>query len=81
VSLVDGSEIKLLKGIERLIGKTLERRPVENWQPPRHVEAEPARPPRPPQRSRQPAAPARRPSQNRPSRHRTERTERVFSAS
>jgi len=81
VSLVDGSEIKLLKGIERLIGKTLERRPVENWQPPRHVEAEPARPPRPPQRARQPAAPARRPSQNRPSRHRTERTERVFSAS
>jgi len=52
VSLVDGSEIKLLKGIERLIGKTLERRPVQNWQPPRHVEAEPARAPRPPQRSR-----------------------------
>jgi len=34
VSLVDGSEIKLLKGIERLIGKTLERRPVADWQPP-----------------------------------------------
>jgi len=83
VSLVDGSEIKLLKGIERLIGKTLERRPVENWQPPRHVEAEPARPPRPPQRARQHAVPAR-PSQHRSSRHRTERTERTersFSAS
>ncbi|CAM3985740.1 DEAD/DEAH box helicase [Bordetella muralis] len=33
VSLVDQSEIKLLKGIERLIGKTIERLPVEGWTP------------------------------------------------
>src|SRR5690606_8106969 len=34
VSLVDNSEIKLLKGIERLIGKTIERRSVQGWTPP-----------------------------------------------
>ena len=34
VSLVDSSEIKLLKGIERLIGKTIERLPVQGWTPP-----------------------------------------------
>ena len=34
VSLVDSSEIKLLKGIERLIGKTIERKPVVGWTPP-----------------------------------------------
>src|SRR5690606_24944976 len=34
VSLVDNSEIKLLKGIERLIGKTIERLPVQGWTPP-----------------------------------------------
>jgi len=34
VSLVDGSEIKLLKDIERLIGKPIERKPVEGWTPP-----------------------------------------------
>ena len=34
VSLVDNSEIKLLKGIERLIGKTIERLPVQDWTPP-----------------------------------------------
>ena len=34
VSLVDNSEIKLLKDIERLIKKTIERKPVEGWTPP-----------------------------------------------
>jgi ATP-dependent RNA helicase RhlE len=34
VSLVDSSEIKLLKDIERLIKKTIERKPVEGWTPP-----------------------------------------------
>jgi len=34
VSLVDGSEIKLLKDIERLIGKAIERKPVVDWTPP-----------------------------------------------
>jgi ATP-dependent RNA helicase RhlE len=33
VSLVDNSEIKLLKDIERLIKKTIERKPVEGWTP------------------------------------------------
>jgi len=63
VSLVDGSEIKLLKGIERLIGKTLERRAVENWQPPARVEAEPPREPRrQPEHGRPPRPPRGRPS-------------------
>ncbi|MPT37388.1 MAG: DEAD/DEAH box helicase [Achromobacter sp.] len=34
ISLVDNSEIKLLKDIERLIKKTIERKPVEGWTPP-----------------------------------------------
>lgn len=34
VSLVDNSEIKLLKDIERLIKKTIERKPVADWTPP-----------------------------------------------
>ena len=34
VSLVDNSEIKLLKDIERLIKKTIERKPVLDWTPP-----------------------------------------------
>src|SRR5690606_24196536 len=34
VALVHNSEIKLLKGIERLIGKTIERRSVQGWTPP-----------------------------------------------
>ena len=35
VSLVDASEVKLLKAIERLIGKTIERVPVtSDWTPP-----------------------------------------------
>jgi len=34
VSLVDGSEIKLLKDIERLIGKPIARKPVDGWSPP-----------------------------------------------
>ncbi|WP_160355991.1 DEAD/DEAH box helicase [Bordetella sp. 02P26C-1] len=33
VSLVDNSEIKLLKAIERLIGKAIPRLPVEGWTP------------------------------------------------
>jgi ATP-dependent RNA helicase RhlE len=33
VSLVDNSEVKLLKAIERLIGKTIPRLPVEGWTP------------------------------------------------
>src|SRR5690606_13242190 len=33
VSLVDNSEIKLLKAIERVIGKTIARLPVEGWTP------------------------------------------------
>ena len=36
VSLVDNSEIKLLRDIERLIKKTIDRKPVEGWtRPPR----------------------------------------------
>ena len=34
VSLVDGSEIKLLRDIERLIGKAIERKTVDGWTPP-----------------------------------------------
>ena len=34
VSLVDNSEIKLLRDIERLIKKTIDRKPVEGWTPP-----------------------------------------------
>ncbi|MGE8628021.1 DEAD/DEAH box helicase [Achromobacter denitrificans] len=34
ISLVDNSEIKLLKDIERLIKKPIERRAVEGWTPP-----------------------------------------------
>jgi len=34
ISLVDDSEIKLLKAIERLINKTVERQPVTGWTPP-----------------------------------------------
>jgi ATP-dependent RNA helicase RhlE len=34
VSLVDASEIKLLKAIERVINKTIERVPVKDWTPP-----------------------------------------------
>jgi len=34
ISLVDDSEVKLLKAIERLIGKTVERKPVVGWTPP-----------------------------------------------
>ncbi|ARP93024.1 DEAD/DEAH box helicase [Bordetella genomosp. 13] len=34
ISLVDDSEIKLLKAIERLISKTIERKPVTGWTPP-----------------------------------------------
>ena len=34
ISLVDDSEIKLLKAIERLIKKTLDREPVDGWTPP-----------------------------------------------
>ncbi|WP_144636844.1 DEAD/DEAH box helicase [Bordetella genomosp. 13] len=34
ISLVDDSEIKLLKAIERLISKTIERKPVTGWVPP-----------------------------------------------
>ena len=33
VSLVDNSEIKLLRDIERLIKKTIDRKPVEGWTP------------------------------------------------
>ncbi|WP_208621833.1 DEAD/DEAH box helicase [Bordetella genomosp. 12] len=40
VSLVDNSEIKLLKAIERLIKKTIERKTVEDWTPPVGVVAE-----------------------------------------
>ncbi|QDJ50411.1 RNA helicase [Bordetella hinzii] len=41
VSLVDSSEIKLLKAIERLIKKTIERKTVDGWTPPVGVAAEP----------------------------------------
>ncbi len=34
VSLVDSSEIKFLKAIEKLIKKTIDRKPVEGWTPP-----------------------------------------------
>jgi ATP-dependent RNA helicase RhlE len=34
VSLVDASEIKLLKAIERVMNKTIERVPVKDWTPP-----------------------------------------------
>ncbi|WP_179280519.1 DEAD/DEAH box helicase [Bordetella genomosp. 1] len=40
VSLVDESEVKLLKAIERLIKKTIERKTVPDWTPPVGVSAE-----------------------------------------
>ncbi|AZY51044.1 DEAD/DEAH box helicase [Bordetella avium] len=41
VSLVDSSEIKLLKAIERLIKKTIDRKTVDGWTPPVGAVAEP----------------------------------------
>jgi len=49
VSLVDGEEIKLLRGIERLIRRRIERAEAENFVPAApgtHVEVSDARPPR-----------------------------------
>ena len=36
VSLVDHSEIKLLRAIERLMNREIERLPIEGWTPPAH---------------------------------------------
>ena len=50
VSLVDEEEIKLLKGIERLIKREIPRVSVEGFVPPARIEPEAPRPPRPQQR-------------------------------
>ena len=50
VSLVDHEEIKLLKGIERLIKREIPRVEVEGFVAPSKVEPEAPRPPRPQQR-------------------------------
>jgi ATP-dependent RNA helicase RhlE len=50
VSLVDHEEVKLLKGIERLIKREIPRIDAEGFVPPTKVEAEAPRPPRPQQR-------------------------------
>jgi ATP-dependent RNA helicase RhlE len=50
VSLVDHEEIKLLKGIERLIKREIPRAEVEGFIPPSKIEPEAPRPPRPQQR-------------------------------
>ncbi|MCU0735773.1 MAG: DEAD/DEAH box helicase [Methylotetracoccus sp.] len=47
VSLVDAEELKLLKGIERLIKREIPRIKVEGFVPPAHVAEEAARGPRP----------------------------------
>jgi len=49
VSLVDAEEIKLLKGIERLIKREIPRVAVEGFVPPARIEPEAPRPPRPQQ--------------------------------
>ncbi|PKO74043.1 MAG: RNA helicase, partial [Betaproteobacteria bacterium HGW-Betaproteobacteria-15] len=50
VSLVDHEEIKLLKGIERLIKREIPRAEVEGFVAPSKIEPEAPRPPRPQQR-------------------------------
>jgi ATP-dependent RNA helicase RhlE len=52
VSLVDHEEVKLLKGIERLIKREIPRVAVESFVAPIKVEAEAPRPPRPQQQRR-----------------------------
>jgi ATP-dependent RNA helicase RhlE len=52
VSLVDHEEVKLLKGIERLIKREIPRVEVESFVPPSKMEAEAPRPPRPQQQRR-----------------------------
>jgi ATP-dependent RNA helicase RhlE len=52
VSLVDHEEIKLLKGIERLIKREIPRVDAEGFVPPTKVEAEAPRPPRQQQQRR-----------------------------
>lgn len=52
VSLVDHEEVKLLKGIERLIKREIPRVEVEGFVPPTKMEAEAPRPPRPQQQRR-----------------------------
>jgi len=60
ISLVDGEEIKLLKGIEKLIKKEIPRVTVEGFVPPAKAEPEAPRPPRQQhQRRTQAAEPAR----------------------
>lgn len=54
VSLVDSEEIKLLKGIERLIKREIPRVAIEGFVPPEKPEAEAPRPPRPQQRRNPP---------------------------
>jgi len=51
VSLVDASEIKLLKAIEHLIKRPIERRPVADWMPPAGSVAEPDERPSDPRRA------------------------------
>ncbi|MDZ4099191.1 MAG: helicase-related protein, partial [Methylophilaceae bacterium] len=52
VSLVDHEEVKLLKGIERLIKREIPRVAAEGFVAPTKVEAEAPRPPRPQQQRR-----------------------------